>query len=119
MMVDVIIAFVISVAAAIGVISVCARIQNAERKRVLARIVALSCPACSQTFGSDVLSTLREAGYLWNCAPGNSVSSLQLPGHTFQVTCPNCSAETEFKESGEIFQKPRDRLLGFTKAVLD
>lgn len=87
------------------------------RKRAFARMVALACPACSRVYGSDILLTMKETGYFWKPAPGYSVLSLGLPNGTFLVTCPHCSAEAEFTQTGCVFECPREGLSSFTRIV--
>ena len=88
-----------------------------EQKRVRARLVAISCPHCSRTFGSAIFSTMRTATYFWNPAPGFTVSQLGLPGGTFLITCPHCSAETEFTRAGRVFEPPKEGVDSFTRVV--
>lgn len=80
-------------------------------------MVALECPACRRVYGSDILLTMEKTGYFWNPAPGYSVSSLRLPSRTFLVTCPHCSAETEFTQAGCVFERPREGVRGFTRII--
>src|SRR5258707_140235 len=105
---NVITALVISTTVVLGIFAVCMTFRHFHRKRVFARMVALACPACGRAYGSDILSTMRETGYFWNPAPGHSVMSLRLPSSTFFVTCPHCSAETEFTPAGRVFAQPKE-----------
>jgi sarcosine oxidase delta subunit len=88
-----------------------------QQKRVRARLVAIRCPHCSRTFGSAILTTMRGTSYLWNPAPGFSVTQLGLPSGTFLITCPHCSTENEFTSSGEAFEPPKNGVDSFTRFV--
>jgi len=110
-------ALLISTAVVLCIAAVLAVVGHFHRKRVFARLVALRCPSCSRSFGSGILSTMRSARYLWNPAPGYTVSRLQLPGGTFLLTCPHCSAEAEFTEEGQVFEPPKEGVRSFTRFV--
>jgi hypothetical protein len=114
---SIITALIISTSVVLGIFGACMMFQHFGRKRAFARMVCLECPACGQAYGSDILSTMKEAGYFWNPAPGHSVISLRLPSSTFLVTCPHCSAETEFTPTGFVFEPPKEGVRSFTRIV--
>jgi len=78
-------------------------------------MVALMCPACHQTYVAGILLTMRTLHHFWNPAPGHTVTSLGLPGTTYQVTCPHCSVETEYEASGRVFKVPEKGVLSGTQ----
>ncbi len=110
-------ALIISASVVLVIFGVCMTFRHFGRKRGFARMVALACPACSRAYGSDILSTMKETGYFWNPAPRYSVISLRLPSSTFLVTCPHCSAETEFTPAGCVFEQPKEGVRSFTRIV--
>ena len=110
-------ALIISVSTVLSIVGVCMVFRHFQRKRALARMIALVCPPCGKIYGADMLRTMKEAGYFWNPAPGYSVISLRLPSSTFLVTCPHCSAEAEFTPNGRIFKCPEEGVRSFTRFV--
>jgi hypothetical protein len=109
--------FTVLIIAATAIVAECVVLRHLRRKRTFARLVVQACPVCSRIYGSDILSTMKETGYSWNPAPGYSASSLQLPSCTFFVTCPACSAKTEFTQAGFIFRRPKEGVMSFRRIV--
>ena len=116
-MLSAITALIISATVVLSIFAVCMAFRHFGRKRAFVRMVAMACPACSRAYGSDILSTMKETCYFWNPAPGHSVISLRLPSSTFLVTCPHCSAQTEFTPAGCIFERPKAGVRSFTRIV--
>lgn len=95
----------------------CMAYRHLHRKRAFSRLVVQACPACSRIYGHDILPMIKQNGYVWIPAPGYSVSSLQLPSSTFLVTCPRCSAKTEFTQAGFVFNRPKEGVKSFRRIV--
>jgi hypothetical protein len=93
-----------------------------RRPRTHKAPAASHCPSCSQPYGDDILVNVVPIHYRWVVARGETRQSLNLPQTTHLVTCPQCLAEYEFRENGEVFEHPQHGVLscvrnGRTRAV--
>lgn len=114
---SIITALLISASAVFGVFGLSMAVRHLQRKRAFARMVAAVCVSCGKSYGAGIFRTMKETGYFWNPAPGYSVIGLRLPSSTFLVTCPHCSAETEFTPAGSMFEQPKEGVRSFTRIV--